>query len=160
MPFSLKIWTVKYCQKLGIFKFLFLFHFNTIFYSLSSRQLPTRPLFLIVLYNGVKKHSREKGLICDVGIGTENSDCLHKIQKHVNGCVCKWNYWSRLQFIKLQSSLLSLWELTSQWVTLSHLFPIFTFDPPEKSKVFWCFHEVQQEALAEMGQKSFAFLTL
>ena len=51
------IWTVKYSQKLGIFKFLFLFHFVVVFYTLSSYPLPARPLFLIVLHNGVKKHS-------------------------------------------------------------------------------------------------------
>ena len=48
-------WTVKYCQKLAIFKFLFLFHFVIIFYSLSSNPLPAWPLFLIVIHNGVKK---------------------------------------------------------------------------------------------------------
>ena len=60
------IWTVKYCQKLAIFKFLFLFHIVIIFYSLSFHPLPARPLFLIVLHNGVKKYSREKGVICDI----------------------------------------------------------------------------------------------
>ena len=37
------IWTIKYCQKLAIFKFLFFF-----------TLLPALPLFLIVLHNGVK----------------------------------------------------------------------------------------------------------
>ena len=60
------IWTVKYCQKLAIFKFLFLFYFVIIFYSLFSHPLPARPLFLIVLHNGEKKYLHEKGAICDV----------------------------------------------------------------------------------------------
>ena len=59
-------------QKSGIFKFLFPFHIFKIFYSLSSRPFPSRPLFLIVLQNGVKKHSGEKGLICDV---YRNEEC-------------------------------------------------------------------------------------
>ena len=58
------IWTVKYCTKIGIFKFSFLFRFAIIFSSLSSRPLSARPLFLIVLHNGVKKNSRVKGVIC------------------------------------------------------------------------------------------------
>ena len=41
-------------QKLDSFKFLFLFHFAIIFYSLSSHLLPARPLFLIVLHNDLK----------------------------------------------------------------------------------------------------------
>ena len=53
-------------QKLGIFRFLFLLHFVIIFYSLSFRPHPAPPLFLIVLHNGVKTHSREKGVISDV----------------------------------------------------------------------------------------------
>ena len=52
-------------QKLGFFKFLFLFRFVIVFSSISSRLLPARPLFLIVLHNGIKKHSSEKGVICD-----------------------------------------------------------------------------------------------
>ena len=52
-------------QKLCMFKLLFLFVFIVIFYSLSSRPLPTRPLFLIVLHSGVKKGSRDKGVIFD-----------------------------------------------------------------------------------------------
>ena len=65
-PSVSKIWTVKFCQKLAIFKFLFIFYFVIIFYSLSSHPFPARPLFLIGLHNGVKKYSREKGVICDV----------------------------------------------------------------------------------------------
>ena len=53
-------------QKPGIFKFLFLFHFVIIFYSLFSRPLPSRLLFLSVLRDGVKKHLLEKCMICDV----------------------------------------------------------------------------------------------
>ena len=60
-PSVSKIWTVKFCQKLAIFKILFLFHFVIIFYSLSSHPLPARLLFLIVL-----QYSREKGVICKV----------------------------------------------------------------------------------------------
>ena len=41
-------------QKLGIFIFLFLFHFVIIFFILFFSPLPARPLFLIVLQNGVK----------------------------------------------------------------------------------------------------------
>ena len=48
------------CQKLAIFKFLFLFHFVIIFYSLSSHSLRARLLFLIVLHNGVRKYPCEK----------------------------------------------------------------------------------------------------
>ena len=59
-------WTVKYCTKTWHFQILFLFHFVIIFYNLSSHPLHARPLFLIVLHNGVKKHSLEKGVICDV----------------------------------------------------------------------------------------------
>ena len=56
----------KYCQKLVILKFLFLFYFVIIFYCLFSHQLPAQPLFLIVLHNGIKQYSREKGMICEV----------------------------------------------------------------------------------------------
>ena len=59
------IWTVRYCQKFAIFKFLFLFPFDIIFYSLSFHPLPDWPIFLIVLHNGVKKYSHEKGVIRD-----------------------------------------------------------------------------------------------
>ena len=38
----------------GIFNFLFLFHFVIIFYNLFSHPLSSRPLFLVVLHNGVK----------------------------------------------------------------------------------------------------------
>ena len=55
--------TVKYCRKLAIFKFLFLFHFVRISYSLSSHLLPAQSLSLIDLHNGVKKYSR---VICEV----------------------------------------------------------------------------------------------
>ena len=47
-------------QKLDIFKFLFIFYSVTIFYSLSSRLLPSRPLFLIVLDNGGKTFMWER----------------------------------------------------------------------------------------------------
>ena len=51
-------------QKLGNFKFLFIFHFVVIICSLSSRPLPARPLFLIVLHNGVKNiHVRKAWLV-------------------------------------------------------------------------------------------------
>ena len=65
------IWPVKYCQKLAIFIFLFLFHFVIIFCSLYSHPHPARPLFLIVLHNGIKKiHVRKVwSVTC---IGTEN----------------------------------------------------------------------------------------
>ena len=46
-------------QKLGILK-LFIFYSVTIFYSLSSRPLPSRPLFLIVLDNGGKTFTWER----------------------------------------------------------------------------------------------------
>ena len=49
-------------QKLGIFKFFFLFHFVIIFSSLSSHPVPARPLFLIVLHNGVKNIHVRKAL--------------------------------------------------------------------------------------------------
>ena len=57
MPFSLSVQFEQWitAQKLGIFKFLFLFHFVIVFYSRSSRPLPARSLFLVVLHNGVKK---------------------------------------------------------------------------------------------------------
>ena len=48
------IWAVKYCAKTWHFQILIFFHFVIIFYSLFSRPLPTRPLFSIVLHNGVK----------------------------------------------------------------------------------------------------------
>ena len=61
MSFSLsaRLEQLNTAQKLDIFKFLFIFHFVTIFYSLSSRPLPSRLLpsrllFLIVLHNIVK----------------------------------------------------------------------------------------------------------
>ena len=56
MYFSLSAWfeQLNTAQKLSIFKFVFLFHFVVIFYSLSSCLLPARPLFLIVLHNSVK----------------------------------------------------------------------------------------------------------
>ena len=60
------ILTVKYCQEPSIFKFLFLFHLVIIFYSLSSHPISAWPLFLIVLHNGVKTYSREKGVIYNV----------------------------------------------------------------------------------------------
>ena len=68
MSFSLSAWfeQLNTAQKLSIFKFLFLFDFVAIFYSLSSCLLPARPLFLIVLQNGIKKDSHDKGVICDV----------------------------------------------------------------------------------------------
>ena len=71
------IGTVKCCTKLSIFKFLFLFHFVTISYSLSSHPFPSRTLFLILLHNGVKKHSREKPLICD--LVSERRILLYKV---------------------------------------------------------------------------------
>ena len=46
----------------------FPFHFVVINISLSSRPVPARPLFLIVFHNGRKKHSRKKGVICDVAL--------------------------------------------------------------------------------------------
>ena len=49
------IWTVKYCQKRGFFKFLFLFC-----------QFVFVTLIIIALHNGVYKHSLEKNVICDV----------------------------------------------------------------------------------------------
>ena len=50
LSFSI-IRTVKYCQKLAIFKFLFLSHVFVILHSLlSSCPFPTRLLFLIVLH--------------------------------------------------------------------------------------------------------------
>ena len=64
--FARAVWTVKSAKKLRIFKFLFLFDFVVIFYSPSSCQLPAWLLFLIVLHNGVKKDSRDKGKICNV----------------------------------------------------------------------------------------------
>ena len=74
------IWTVKYCTKtwhIQILIYLFIFfHFVIIFYSLSSRQLPAWPLLLIVLHNGVIKHSREKGVICDVHQNEEFRSCF------------------------------------------------------------------------------------
>ena len=67
MPFSLsaQFKQLNTAQKLGIFKFLFLYRFVIIFSSLSSHPLPSQLLFLIVLNNGVKKHSSEKGVVCD-----------------------------------------------------------------------------------------------
>ena len=60
-------------QKPDIFKFLFLFHFVIIFYCLSSRQLSFRPLFLIVLHNGVKNiHVKNAWFV--TRIGTKNSE--------------------------------------------------------------------------------------
>ena len=59
-------------QKLSIFKFLFLFHFVVMFYSLSSRPLPARPLFLIVLHNDVKIIHVIKAWFMTC-IGTENT---------------------------------------------------------------------------------------
>ena len=54
------IWTVKYCQKLGIFKFLFLFRLFVFF-----------TLFIIVLHNGAKTFRWGKRDLWR-GIGTEN----------------------------------------------------------------------------------------
>ena len=56
MPFSLSVQFEQWitAQKLGIFKFLFLFHFVIVFYIRSSRPLPARSLFLVVLHNAVK----------------------------------------------------------------------------------------------------------
>ena len=78
MSFSLSAWfeQLNTAQKLGIFKFLFLFHFVVLFSSLSSR-LPAQPLFLIVLHNGVKKHSHEKGMIWDM-----------VLERRIYMCVC------------------------------------------------------------------------
>ena len=45
---------VKYCQKLALFTFLFLFHFVIVFYSLYSHPLPASLLLLIVLNNAIK----------------------------------------------------------------------------------------------------------
>ena len=70
-------------QKLGILKFLFLFDFVVIFYSLSPHPLPARPLFLIVLHNGVKKIHVIKAWFV-TRIGTENcavSSC--KVSKKI-----------------------------------------------------------------------------
>ena len=43
--------------------------FSLLYYLLQSIFSPisAQRLFLIVLHNGIKKHSREKGVICDVG---------------------------------------------------------------------------------------------
>ena len=60
------IGTVKYCTKALHFQILIFFFLYIIFYSLSSRPLPARPLFLIVLHNGIKKGSLDKGVTCDV----------------------------------------------------------------------------------------------
>ena len=49
-PTSVRFEQLNTSQKLRIFKFLFLFHFDIIFYSLTSRLLPAQPLFLIVLH--------------------------------------------------------------------------------------------------------------
>ena len=55
-------------QNPGFFKLIFLFHFVIIFYSLSSRPLSSRPLFLIVLYKGVKSiHVRKKWFVTSIG---------------------------------------------------------------------------------------------
>ena len=48
------IWLVKRCKKLAFFKFLFLFHFVIISYSLYSHPLPAQQVLLIVLHNGIK----------------------------------------------------------------------------------------------------------
>ena len=64
------IWTVKFAQKLGILKFLFLICFVIIFYSLYFHPLPSRPLFLIVLHNGVKSiHVRKAWIVVCIGMG-------------------------------------------------------------------------------------------
>ena len=47
-------------------KSYFFFTFLLSFISLSSRPLSDPPLLFIVLPNGLKKHSREKGVIRDV----------------------------------------------------------------------------------------------
>ena len=48
-------------EKLGIFKFLYLFHFVIIFYSLSSRLHPASTAVLIALHNSVKNiHVRKE----------------------------------------------------------------------------------------------------
>ena len=67
------IWTVKYCSKNLHFQSLIFFSLFVIFYSLSSRLLPARPLCFIVPHNGVKSiHVRKAWIV--TCIGTENSD--------------------------------------------------------------------------------------
>ena len=60
------IWTVKYCTK--TLHFQILISFSLCYYLLQTifSPAPVRQLVLVVLHNGVKKHSREKGLICEV----------------------------------------------------------------------------------------------
>ena len=60
-------------QRLCIFKFLFLYHFDIIFYSLSSCLLPARPLFLIELYNWRKKTFMWERRDLWRGIGMKNA---------------------------------------------------------------------------------------
>ena len=59
--FELTTFQLNNAQKLAIF-----IHFIIIFYSLSSHPPSARSLFLIVHHNGVKRYSREKGVVCDV----------------------------------------------------------------------------------------------
>ena len=67
IPFQLS--KVNYCQKRATFKFLFLFHFIIIFCTVYSHPLPTRPLFLIVLHNGVKNiHVRKARFVTCIGL--------------------------------------------------------------------------------------------
>ena len=68
-------------QKLSIFKFLFLFYLVDTFYSLSL-PFPAWPLFLIVLYNGVKKIQVIKAWLA-TRIRTEN--CLCWFQNYQKG---------------------------------------------------------------------------
>ena len=54
------VWRDKYCTKNLHFQSLISFSLFVIFYSLSSYPLPARPLFFIVLHNGVKNtHARK-----------------------------------------------------------------------------------------------------
>ena len=58
-------WIVN-CTKTRHFQIFISFSFCYYLYSLSSRPPPASLLFLIVLHNGVKNQSREKGVIYDV----------------------------------------------------------------------------------------------
>ena len=92
-------------QKLGIFKFLFLLHFVIIFSSLSSGPLPARPLFLIFLRNGVKKHTCEKGVICDV----------YRNGQFITNFLFQWNLYFRHVFKHKKDMLPLTWRKIFGW---------------------------------------------
>ena len=99
-------------QKLSIFKFLFLFYLVDTFYSLSL-PFPAWPLFLIVLYNGVKKDSGDKGVTCDAYQNGELFMLISKLSKRHP----TWNFESNV-FTKIRMSI-STWTFLC---SLAHVF--------------------------------------